>query len=70
MGVGSQERCCVNCGKPLPQSDATRCRRCYQKNGGANELIRNQVSPWRTMPDGVMQRFVGDLPQRRDVRSR
>jgi hypothetical protein len=40
------------------------------KKWGANELICNKVSPWHTMPDGVMQRFVGDLPQGRDVRSR
>jgi len=52
----------VDCGKPLKYADIKRWRLCYKKNGGADKLLCNKVSPWCTMPDGVMQRFVGDLP--------
>jgi hypothetical protein len=54
---------CVDCGKPLQQSDARQCRRCYRATGGANNFLCNKASPWRTMPDGVLQRFVGDPPR-------
>lgn len=61
--IDSERRFCADCGKPLHQSDARQCRRCYRETGGANNTLCNKASPWRTMPDGVLQRFVGDPPR-------
>jgi hypothetical protein len=52
---------CVYCGKLLRHSNATRCRRCFRRGRVPNDRKSERISPWRMMPDGVMQRFIGDL---------
>lgn len=60
-GVGNEKHSCVDCGRTLHHTDATRCRRCYRTNSGGSGLLCDDISVWYTMPDGVMQRFIGDL---------